>query len=266
MPDKHAYRASDELAAALDEYQEACRAFQRDVIDPWEAAHPETTSLWVRPFLDLEMIGFKDHGGQVPEGLSRAKSREALLPRRGAAGAPWGEAMMQLNRRPQLAAVFHRFGIETTIMRVDHSRVYTPGLTVTPLGTFIFWGVEHPNPGDHLTPVPLSVFYTACEARDAQKAQATGEQVCAHDVVVTVYCPDCDVTKRGERTPVAEIPRAIRVRDLRIGQYCPALGEVEEISTHTDPGLRTVRFADQQRVCESPIDDTYWVFLLGRPQ
>lgn len=172
MPDKYAYRASDELTAALNDYDQACRAFQRDVIDPWEAAHPEVNPLWMIRHVDIELIGFSDPGGKVPEGLSRAQNRAELIPRRGKAGAPWGEAMMQLNRRPKLSAVFTRFGIEITILRLDHSRIYTPGLVATPLGTFIFWGVEHPNPGEHLAPVPLSVFYTAREALDAQKTQA----------------------------------------------------------------------------------------------
>jgi hypothetical protein len=176
MADKYAYRASDELDEALKAYAETCRVFQRDVIDPWEAAHPETTPLWVRTYLELEMVGFKDPGGVVPEGLSRAKNREELLPRRGASGAPWGEAMMQLNRRPKLSAVFRQFGIETTITRVDHSRIYTPGLAATPLGTFVFWGVEHPKPGDHLTRVPLSVFYTAREALEASKTTPGADQ------------------------------------------------------------------------------------------
>lgn len=175
MPDKHAYRASEELTAALNDYDQACRAFQRDVITPWENAHPEVNSLWVVSHLDTELIGFSDPGGDVPEGLSRARDRKELIPKRGKTGQPWRDAMDELGKRPRLSAVFRRFGIEVTILRLDHSRIYTPGLVATPLGTFVFWGVEHPDPGEHLTPVPLSVFYTAREALDAQKAQASDE-------------------------------------------------------------------------------------------
>ena len=170
--DKYAYRASDELTAALNEYDKTCRAFQRDVVDPWEASHPEVNSLWVIRYVDTILVGFSDPGDDVPDGLSRARDREELLPRRGAAGKPWRDSMRLLEKRPRLSAVFARFGIEITVSRVDHSRFYTPGLAATPLGTFIFWGVEHPDPGEHLTLVPLSVYYTAREALEAAKDQA----------------------------------------------------------------------------------------------
>jgi hypothetical protein len=175
MPDKYAYRASKELAAALNDYDQACRVFQHEVIDPWEAAHPEVNSLWVIHFVDTVVVGFSDLGGDVPEGLSRAKNRQELLPKRGASGQPWRDALTLLGKRPRLSTVFRKFGIDTTILCVDQGRRYTAGLAATPLGTFIFWGMEHPNPGEHLTPVPLSVFYTAREALDAQKAQVSDE-------------------------------------------------------------------------------------------
>lgn len=170
--EKHAYQASEELAAALRAVSDDIRRFHREVQGPWDAEHPDTPSLWVRGMTDRRCVGFKDPGGEVPAGLSRSQDRTELIPARGKAGDPWRVALTTLNDGPKTGDVFGRFGIDPTILRVDHGRMYYPGILITEDAVFLTWAVPFDHPGPHLSPVPLSVYYAALEQSEAQTAGA----------------------------------------------------------------------------------------------
>jgi hypothetical protein len=174
MPDKYAYQADPYLTTALRDYEAACRTFDRVIVRPWCEAHPDTPPLWIRELgTDRVCIGFGDPGGPTaPKGLSRNRQREELIPKAGKVGAQWREHLDRLNQRPRLSAVFRRFKVTPTISRIDHSRLYYPGLLNTPDAIYITWAVEHPNPGPHLSAVPLSVYYAALEAQEELEAAA----------------------------------------------------------------------------------------------
>lgn len=172
MTDKRAYRASVEFAAALRAVEGEIARFRRDVVATWDAEHPETPSLWVQRAVsvDRDCVGFKDSGGEVPAGLSRAKTRIELLPARGKAGDPWREAMGTLNNGPKASPIFRQFAIDPGILRVDHGRYYTPGILVTPDEVFLTWGVPREELSEHLTEVPLSEYYAALERSELERS------------------------------------------------------------------------------------------------
>ena len=170
MSDKYAYQASDELAAALRSAEVDLRQFHQEVQAAWDAEHPDTPSLWARGMVDRKCVGFKDPGGDVPVGLSRSKQRVELIPARGKVGDSWREALVKLNSGPKIGDVFGRFGIDPTILVVDHGRLYYPGILVTDDAVFLTWGAPIESPGPHLTPVPLSAYYAAAELADRERA------------------------------------------------------------------------------------------------
>lgn len=173
--DKYAYRASDALAAALRRHKQDCDAFYRDVLGPWEKAAGEINSLWRRTIgVDLECLGFSDPqpNEPPPNGLSRRKGREELIPARGAAGQPWRDDLALLRTRPRLSAVFTEFEVQVEIPHVERHRFYVPGVLVTADAAYIFWGCDYPNGNAHLTPVKLSEFYAAQEAHNTATMRA----------------------------------------------------------------------------------------------
>lgn len=167
--DKYAYRVSDALAAALHQHDQVCKDFYRDVLGPWEKAAGEINSLWRRTIgVDMECLGFSDPRPDKPppDGLSRRKGREELIPARGAAGQPWRDDLALLRTRPRLSAVLKEFGVQIEIFRPDLHRFYVPGMLITDTASYIFWAVEYPNDNAHLTLVKLSEFYAAQEAHN----------------------------------------------------------------------------------------------------
>jgi hypothetical protein len=169
---KYAYRASDELSGALRDLSTRVKQFYDEVITPWEEAHPDVDSTWHRRAgYELECLGFALHEGNtdVPPGLSANREREWLIPKRGRAGDQWRADLDMLNKRPRLGPILDKYGVEAVILRVDQGRYSHLGLHDTPDGYFLTWGCEHP-PNPHLTPVPLSVYYSAVE-------RATGNEV-----------------------------------------------------------------------------------------
>jgi hypothetical protein len=124
----------------------------------------ETGATWHRRAgYELECLGFVvPEGQEVPEGLSANREREWLIPKRGRKGDQWRADLDLLSQRPKLGPVLDAYDIEPIILRVDLGRYFHLGLHDTPDGYFLTWGVEHP-PNPHLTPVPLSVYYSAVE-------------------------------------------------------------------------------------------------------
>jgi hypothetical protein len=161
---KYAYRASDELAGALRALSARIKQFHDEVMTPWKQAHPGVDSTWHRRAgYELECLGFVVADGQeAPEGLSANLEREWLIPKRGRKGAQWRTDLELLSQRPKLGPVLDAYDVQPVIVRVDHGRYYHLGLHDTPDGYFLTWGVEHP-PCPNLTPVKLSVYYTAVE-------------------------------------------------------------------------------------------------------
>lgn len=175
MADKYAYRASPELNTALVDLAEQISAFAEATIQPWHDQHGVVVAVWrYRLGYELVCIGFVLAEGQdtLPAGLSASRDRDWLIPKRGRSGEPWRQAMELLNQRPKLGPVLERFQVDPVIEAFDQGRIYHMGLHDTPDGYYVTWGAEHPSPGPHLTPVPLSVFYAAKE-RAAETTPAT---------------------------------------------------------------------------------------------
>jgi hypothetical protein len=160
---QHAYRASDALVKAIRAYKTACDDFQRDVVQPWEDSQPDVNTLWARfDGLDTICVGFGSP--DVPPGLSSNQRRRALLPQRGKAGDYWRNTLRTMRQRPKLSDVLRAHEVRPHIPRTDLGRWFTPGMLDTGDATYFTWGVEHPNPGPHLTLVRLSEYYLAREA------------------------------------------------------------------------------------------------------
>ena len=170
----HAYRASDQLAAALRQRREELSAWSAQVV-AWDAEHPDTPMLWSRSAFggDKRLCGFADKRPDQPPpaGLSRAQSRVELIPARGRKGDPWREVVATFDTSPSIDEVFRDHDVQPYLIVHEHGRCYTPGIwedgdtwwitCTVPL----FDGGEHP----HLTPAPLSEYYAAKEAADARK-------------------------------------------------------------------------------------------------
>lgn len=176
MPsDKFAYRASAALTAALAAHNQACKDFYRDVLGPWEDAHAPMNSIWRDTMNgDSECIGFSDPGPDQdpPRGLLRNRNRGYLVPtNRGKVGDPWLTEMVKLNRRPKVSTVLTEHGVNPSMLDVDHSRMSIVGLIAVPGSYLLTWSLEHPE-CEHLTRIPLSEYYAAREALDAQHPAA----------------------------------------------------------------------------------------------
>jgi hypothetical protein len=171
MSDTHAYRASDALAAAIQTRSDEAHHFALTVIKPWDETHPDTRSLWRKQAfgLDKDCVGFDDPESPTPPaGLSRSKQRHELIPARGRSGDPWREALKYLNLKPRIGPVFTAFGIDPVVWHGNG--VFTCGCRITPDGVFLTWDVRHPEPGEHLIPVPLSEYYAAMESAEREQA------------------------------------------------------------------------------------------------
>lgn len=180
-----AYHASDELSAALREHKQLAREHHAPV-DEWNAANPDRTIIWLSDGFSTDQRpgGFKDGTGDVPPGLSRARSRSYLIATRTKAGRPWREVLARMVP-PSLEQVFRRFDVPSSA----HGRAtQTGGWYISPtrwldggdrgvfvanqyeLGTGMFNGE---GIGDHLTPAKLSEFYAVQEALSAERERAS---------------------------------------------------------------------------------------------
>lgn len=190
MNDVHAYRASDELAAALRAFRETEREFGEQ-ITAWDTAHPGHELLWVADSFSAgkRAVGFTDGQDEVPSGLSRAKTRTELRPKKTKAGKPWQDTLDWANKRPSVEPVYSRFGIPAAtdggarggnslsryIMSTQWGDAGDDGVLVYTRGDLRhpFFGSDKPAEiSEHLTPIPLSEFYAIKERLDVERAPA----------------------------------------------------------------------------------------------
>ncbi|WP_191304365.1 hypothetical protein [Lentzea cavernae] len=170
-----AYRASEQLAAAYRKYLEACQA-QHDKANTYNAAHPELPLCIVQSRYDhtITVCGFVDDGEQdVPPGLSRKHGRGYFIPRRGIAGDQWRKVIAEYDAYPSLPdTVLRAHGVQVCL-RVGFNMHVAGVYDFGEPGVFVRIGAPYPEPGEHLTEVPLSEFYAAKEQHAAAKAVAS---------------------------------------------------------------------------------------------
>lgn len=188
MGEPHPYRADGELAAALRLHGDVDQEFL-DTVRAWNAEHPGTEILWSRGVFsaDDRPVGFADGHEQAPAGLSRRRERRYLIPRRGAAGAPWRDLLAWAGTRPSLDKVLRRFGVPThadgpTRDDLSHAVAPTQWADCGEDGVVVFnhydlvarrlidGPAEPQSLTRHLTPMPLSEFYAIKERLDAARA------------------------------------------------------------------------------------------------
>lgn len=171
-----AWRASDEFAAALRQYQTDKQAFIDSVVRPFDEEHPNNPTAWRRAgfSLDLQCCGFKDKAGEVPAGLSRARTRRWLVPVRGKVGNEWRDVLRRMAEMPSLDKVFQVY--DCTSFVLVGSTCATPGWFSDGTNVYIECTGDIANtradaaPSDHLTPIKLSEFYAAKEAWESARA------------------------------------------------------------------------------------------------
>lgn len=187
MTDLYVYRASDELAAALREHHAADRAFSERVL-AWDDAHPGTGLMWKREgfTIDERPVGFHDGHAEVPEGLSRAKTRSELIPVRTKAGDPWREILARFEDRPKVDPIWSRFEVPGFVIDLGRAGVAityyrdagTDGVLVLCAAALERDNTAGKTPR-HLSPMKLSEFYAIKERLDeahaARKATARQE-------------------------------------------------------------------------------------------
>lgn len=179
MTETFTWRASDEFAAAIRGYRQKRKEFVDTVVHEFNEAHPDHSARFYRhPFsLDAILAGFADDTSDVPEGLSRAKTREYLVPVRGSKGKPWREAMRTLEKMPSIDGVFKAHNLSPVVWigsYVQRAGIFDDGQHV-----YIECGgdltKERPADGTspHLTPIRLSEYYAVKEAfQDNEKEGA----------------------------------------------------------------------------------------------
>lgn len=180
------YRASEELAAALFDFRERVKAFDVQV-DEFNAAHPGHEVVWTRGVFtaDPHPRGFADDTAEVPPGLSRAKSRTYLVPRRGRAGEPWRAALARFGCRPSVGRVFRQHGVRehgdgpgtgTGGYYIASTRWFDAGDDGVIVVCKYDIGVDRngaPDLSEHLTPLRLSEYYRIRESLDEATREAS---------------------------------------------------------------------------------------------
>lgn len=180
------YRASEQLAAALLAFRGRVKAFDVEV-DQFNAEHPGHEVVWRRGVFSADPypVGFADDTDEVPSGLSRAKSRTYLVPRRGKTGQPWRDAIDRFGRRPTVGQVFRQYCVRE---HGDGPGTGTGGYYIAPTqwldagedGVIVVCkydiGVGEegaPDLSEHLSPMRLSEFYRIKEALDESAKEAS---------------------------------------------------------------------------------------------
>jgi hypothetical protein len=188
MSDVYAYRASDELAAALREYAQRDQAFCEQ-IEAFDRDNPGHELLWSGRGLsaDRRPVGFKDGEDEVPPGLSRAKTRVELRPKKTKAGKPWQDVLDRMKERPKVDDVFSAFDVPISAFGdiAPSGGQYvcsTSWADAGPDGVLVVNGADldrapwrrhnSEGRGPHLTPIPLSEFYAIKERLDAEREVA----------------------------------------------------------------------------------------------
>lgn len=174
-PERVAYRADDSFTTAVREHLVRLNT-ARLAVREYNDAHPEHPLKVVRDRIDhqIRVVGFTDvHCDQPPpKGLSRSQDRDYLSAARGGAGTPWRAVRDQYNQFPSLADdVFQPHGL--SVYRLTDCRFNVAGIyDFGGLGLFVTIPGGYPDPGGHLTLVPLSEFYRAQETYEAAKVVA----------------------------------------------------------------------------------------------
>lgn len=191
MADLHAYRASDELAGALREYRQRQDEFGARVV-AFDQDHPGHELLWIREGFaaadDKRAVGFVDGTDDVPDGLSRAKTRTELRPKKTKAGKPWQDVLDAMNSdRPKVSPVLRQFDVPTAAEGGPGPHFGSFRIAPTQWGdaggdgviVYAFAPLTRPVLEDeqalspHLTPVPLSEFYAIKERLEATATEST---------------------------------------------------------------------------------------------
>ncbi|MFJ5984260.1 hypothetical protein [Lentzea sp. NPDC092896] len=170
-----AYRASDELAAAYRQYLVDCHA-QHEKANAYNRANPELPLyIWQSRYdHGITVCGFVDKPSQaVPPGLSRKQDRPYFIPRRGITGDGWRKVIAEYDRYPSLQEMVLRPHGLAVCLRVDFNLHVAGIFDFGEPGVFVRIGTPYPEPGNHLTVVPLSEFYRAKESFEGAKAVAS---------------------------------------------------------------------------------------------
>jgi len=165
MSDRYFYRATPELAAALRAMVEQRRAFSDTVIKPFEEEWPDNKPMWMR---QEKCVGFSDGrpDDDPPAGLSRAKTRDHLIPTRNKAGKVWQERIDQFNQIPTPDRVLREFKVPTEVF--GPGRLYFTSWMDLDDGdgpnVVVYLGYEFRPVPDALEPMKRSEFYALHEA------------------------------------------------------------------------------------------------------
>lgn len=176
MDTKYYYQASDELATALRDYRQRRRQFVDDIVTPWEEENP-ALGLWVDE-LSHHILGFLDKNPkeEPPRGLSRASTRQYLVPRkRGEAGAEWHKQLEFFRSKWPLISdvLWTRFGVPLEQMNFTENLLHmTCFADFNEDGVVIVGGDDPFSPlPAALTPLTRSEFYRLAEKHHSGKTK-----------------------------------------------------------------------------------------------
>lgn len=164
MSDLHFYRADEELTLALRQLRQDSAEFVERVIKPFVAEFPDNEP--VQSNWNHQIIGFRDGklDAPPPEGLSRNKKRDYLIPKSGKIGESWHARLLALNERPTLSDVLKTFGIPREEWRSDLGKVFLVNYAdFEEEGVVIYLGCELSEVPPCLTPIKRSEGYAMQE-------------------------------------------------------------------------------------------------------
>lgn len=171
----HAYIASDELAAAWRKFSKDNAAAHQAIIQ-WSADHPDAPAVGVRsrPWGYGQQVSCfirKSTKDPVPEGFCKPQSINplALHPyERKPSGQPWRDLLATVPRYPQFR--HDQYGIRDADIPNEaggwgsHWSVMPTFRDINGV-VYVTAAAEHPKT-PHLTPIPLSQYYSAIEAAE----------------------------------------------------------------------------------------------------
>lgn len=225
------YRASDKLAADLRAYAVAREAFLDEVVRPWMVEHPDHEP--IQNSWSQRALGFRDGrpNDPPPEGLSRAQSRDYLIPKRGKSGEPWRQRLAKFDRQPKRDDVFDKHAVPTQQL-TGNRLCLTSFVDLNDDTVVVYSGAELSSPA--LAPMKRSEFYALHEAAMERDGETGVRVMTAPDACPPVgvlpcpLCPDDD----GH----SHLPRLYRgvvwadvVADIRDAVTVPSDGTAEHV-------------------------------------
>lgn len=165
MSERSFYVANKELTAALRAMADERTEWWTAVIAPYEAQYPNNPPVWNQFGGSSRCVGFADDDpdNPPPDGLSRAKTRTHLIPKRTKAGKVWSGLIDKFNEVPQPGKVFKDFGIDVVLRPgVLHSPNWMD-LAMVDGPVVVYLGTEFHTVPDCLTLMPRSEFYALHE-------------------------------------------------------------------------------------------------------